>query len=227
MEVVLAGASGLIGSALKAGLRAAGHEVKVLVRQPDRSAGRGQLGPGRTGGSTRTSCRRRRRRLPVRASASATSAGPSPTSSRSCAAGSTRSRTDRAHARRVRRAPRSSSARRPSATTATPATGPSTSSRRPATRSWPASVEQWEAAADPARAAGVRVAHPRTGLVLAKDGDLLKRLEPDREGRGRGQAGQRPPVHAVDLAGRRGRRAPVPARARRRRTGQPHRPRTR
>jgi uncharacterized protein len=35
---------------------------------------------------------------------------------------------------------------------------------------------QWEAAADPARAAGIRVAHPRSGLVLAKDGGLLKRL---------------------------------------------------
>ena len=37
---------------------------------------------------------------------------------------------------------------------------------------------QWEAAADPARAAGVRVTHLRTGLVLAKDGGLLKRLAP-------------------------------------------------
>lgn len=37
---------------------------------------------------------------------------------------------------------------------------------------------QWEAAADPARAAGVRVSHLRTGLVLAKDGGLLKRLTP-------------------------------------------------
>jgi len=35
---------------------------------------------------------------------------------------------------------------------------------------------QWEAAADPARAAGVRVVHLRTGLVLAKEGALLKRL---------------------------------------------------
>ncbi len=37
---------------------------------------------------------------------------------------------------------------------------------------------RWEAAADPARAAGVRVAHLRTGLVLAGDGDLMKRLKP-------------------------------------------------
>jgi hypothetical protein len=37
---------------------------------------------------------------------------------------------------------------------------------------------RWEAAADPARDAGVRVAHLRTGLVLAADGGLLKRLKP-------------------------------------------------
>ena len=38
--------------------------------------------------------------------------------------------------------------------------------------------EKWEAAAGPAREAGVRVAHPRTGLVLTADGGLLKRLKP-------------------------------------------------
>jgi hypothetical protein len=37
---------------------------------------------------------------------------------------------------------------------------------------------QWEAAADGARDAGVRVTHLRTGLVLTKDGGLLKRLVP-------------------------------------------------
>lgn len=34
----------------------------------------------------------------------------------------------------------------------------------------------WEAATDPARAAGVRVVHPRTGLVLSTDGGALPRL---------------------------------------------------
>ncbi len=36
----------------------------------------------------------------------------------------------------------------------------------------------WEAAAEPARAAGVRVVHLRTGLVLARGGGLLGRLVP-------------------------------------------------
>jgi uncharacterized protein (TIGR01777 family) len=37
---------------------------------------------------------------------------------------------------------------------------------------------QWEAAADPAREAGVRVVHLRTGLVLSADAALVKRLKP-------------------------------------------------
>lgn len=36
----------------------------------------------------------------------------------------------------------------------------------------------WESAADPARQAGIRVVHPRTGLVLADDARLLDRLIP-------------------------------------------------
>lgn len=34
----------------------------------------------------------------------------------------------------------------------------------------------WEAAAEPARAAGIRVVHPRTGLVMTRRGGLLPRL---------------------------------------------------
>jgi len=36
----------------------------------------------------------------------------------------------------------------------------------------------WEAAADPARVAGIRVVHPRTGLVLAREAQLMQRLVP-------------------------------------------------
>ena len=36
----------------------------------------------------------------------------------------------------------------------------------------------WEAAADPARAAGVRVAHPRTGVVLSRSGGALAEMLP-------------------------------------------------
>ena len=39
-------------------------------------------------------------------------------------------------------------------------------------------VEAWEAAAEPARAAGLRTVHLRQGIVLAKDGGALARLLP-------------------------------------------------
>lgn len=39
-------------------------------------------------------------------------------------------------------------------------------------------VEAWEAAADPARDAGIRVVHARTGLVVAKQGGAWARLFP-------------------------------------------------
>ncbi len=39
-------------------------------------------------------------------------------------------------------------------------------------------VEAWEAAAEPARAAGIRVVHPRTGLVVARGGGAWKRMLP-------------------------------------------------
>ena len=35
----------------------------------------------------------------------------------------------------------------------------------------------WEEAADPARAAGIRVVHPRTGVVIAKHGPLIDKVE--------------------------------------------------
>ncbi len=39
-------------------------------------------------------------------------------------------------------------------------------------------VERWESAADPARAAGIRVVHPRTGLVVAPKGGAWGRMLP-------------------------------------------------
>ncbi|MFB4307930.1 TIGR01777 family oxidoreductase [Actinomadura sp. GTD37] len=39
-------------------------------------------------------------------------------------------------------------------------------------------VRDWEAAADPAREAGVRVVHPRAGIVLAREGGMLGRTLP-------------------------------------------------
>jgi uncharacterized protein (TIGR01777 family) len=37
--------------------------------------------------------------------------------------------------------------------------------------------QAWEAAAQPARDAGIRTIHPRTGVVIAKDGPLIEKIE--------------------------------------------------
>jgi hypothetical protein len=37
---------------------------------------------------------------------------------------------------------------------------------------------EWERAADPARAAGIRVVHPRTGMILNREAGVLQRLVP-------------------------------------------------
>ncbi len=38
-------------------------------------------------------------------------------------------------------------------------------------------VTTWESSADPAREAGLRVVHPRTGVVMAQDGDLIEKVQ--------------------------------------------------
>jgi uncharacterized protein len=48
----------------------------------------------------------------------------------------------------------------------------------PGTGFFPDVCRQWEAAADPARAAGIRVAHPRSGIVLTPKGGALKKELP-------------------------------------------------
>ena len=40
----------------------------------------------------------------------------------------------------------------------------------------PVLAEDWEAAAQPARAAGIRVVHPRMGIVLSKKGGALQKM---------------------------------------------------
>ena len=111
-----------------------------------------------------------------------------------------------------------------SATTATPATASSTRAR-PSGAGFLAEVcRDWEAATQKAVDAGVRVVNLRTGLVLAPAGGLLGVLRPLFKFVPRRAARAGHPVHAVDLARRRGRRHPARAGTRqRRRPGQPHR----
>jgi hypothetical protein len=176
MRVVLAGASGLIGSALKASLRADGHEIRTLVRRdaagPDEDRwdpAKGLVDPhfladadavvclsGVGVGDHRWNAQYKQQILRSRVDSVATIArslaqygGPATFVAASAVGyyGDTGAREIDEHA--------------------------------PAGDSFLAGVcVQWEAAAQPARDAGIRVAQTRTGLVLAGAGGLLKRLRP-------------------------------------------------
>jgi uncharacterized protein (TIGR01777 family) len=174
VRIVLAGASGLIGSALGSSLRADGHEVTTLVRRPgsgpdaarwDPAAG--QLDPAVLAGADAVVClsgagvgdRRwtpaykrliRQSRVDTVGTIARTLAehGGAPVLLAASAVGYYGDTGDR-----------------------------TVDEDAPSGSSFLAGVcRDWEAAADPARAVGVRVTHLRTGLVLARDGDLLKRL---------------------------------------------------
>lgn len=176
MEVVLAGASGLIGGALREALRADGHRVKQLLRRetsaPDTDSwdpAAGRVDPdflagadavvclsGVGVGSKRWTDAYKRQILQSRVDSVGTLArslaeygGPRVLVCASAVGyyGDTGDRIVEEDA--------------------------------PSGSSFLADVcRQWEAAADPARAAGARVVHLRTGLVLADDSDLMKRLKP-------------------------------------------------
>lgn len=174
MRIVLAGASGLIGSALKDELRAAGHSLRTLVRRAtddpdedrwDPSAGR--LDPqvfdgvdaviclsGVGVGDHRWNDAYKEQILRSRVDSVATIA-----------------RTLAAHG-----GPRTFVCA--SAVGYYGDTGERTvdESAPPGDRFLSDVCVQWEAAAEPARAAGLRVPHLRTGLVLDRRGGLLKPL---------------------------------------------------
>jgi len=176
MRVVLAGASGLIGSGLKAALQRSGHEVLVLVRHPtsrpdedswDPAAGRvdpdflaradavvclSGVGVGDhrwTEDYKRQIVDSRIQTVGTLARSLATYGGPRVFIAAS-AVGIYGDRGDEIL----------------------------DESASPGTGFLAELCQQWEAAADPAREAGVRVAHLRTGLVLTGEGGLLKRLKP-------------------------------------------------
>ena len=176
MQVVLAGASGLIGTALKQRLRSSGAEVKTLVRHPTSEPStdswdpaNGLLDPDFLTGADAIVCLSgvglgdhrwtesyKRQILDSRVDTLSTIArtlaeygGPRLLIAASAVGyyGDTGDRLITEEA--------------------------------PAGTSFLSSVcVRWEAAADPARGAGARVAHLRSGLVLSGDGGLLKRLKP-------------------------------------------------
>jgi uncharacterized protein (TIGR01777 family) len=179
MKILISGASGVIGSSLTPYLRSLGHEVVRLVRRPPAGSDEqswnpssGELDPavfndvdavvnlsGAGIGDQRWSDARRRKildsrvgttRLLARTMASLDS--PPPVFVSGSAIGYYGDRGDEV------------------LTEASPAG---------ATDEFLTRVTiEWEAAADPARAGGIRVVHPRTGVVLAPGEQLLGRLVP-------------------------------------------------
>ena len=174
MRVVVAGSSGLIGTALVAHLRASGHEVLRLVRrQPNGPDERGwdppagRIDPGtfdrvdavvnlngvgvadRPWSGARRQAIRDSRNVPTDVLARAVAEQGVPTLVSQSATGYYGD-----------------------------AGGVALDESAPVGRGFLADVlRDWEAAAQPARDAGARVVHPRTGLVLSPSGGLLGPLK--------------------------------------------------
>lgn len=186
MLIVLAGGSGLIGTALADGLRTDGHRVRRLVRGASGSSGSSDTSDSGVSGDT-ASWDPAAGRLDPAALADADAVV--------CLSGAgvgDRRWTDayKAQLRSSRLDTLGTIAR-----TMAAAGGPSVllaasavgyygdTGDRPTGEDAPAGdtflaqlCVDWEAAAEPARAAGVRVAHLRTGLVVSRHGGLLPRL---------------------------------------------------
>jgi hypothetical protein len=176
VRVLLAGASGLIGSALTASLRGDRHEVRPLVRRPPSGPGEIEWHP-------------ERHELPVDAldgvDAVVCLSG-APLQPRPPTAGYKRqllsSRVDTVGTLADAIA---ASAQRPPLIAAS-AVGyygdkgeaDVDESSPPGTDFFAQICRQWEAAAEPARVAGARVVSLRSGILLAREGGLLKTLRP-------------------------------------------------
>jgi uncharacterized protein (TIGR01777 family) len=199
MKVAVTGSSGLIGRALTARLRADGHQVVRLVRRPPRG-GENRSGDGAASGGTTTGGGASGNPIiEVRWDPRAADAGDPPLAGvdavvhlagagvgdhRWTAAYKAEIRASRVLATRALASALAAAEPRPRAFIVASAIGWYGDTRgREVTEAAPAGkaflsrvVHDWEAAADPAREAGIRVAHLRSGLVLGAGGGVLARL---------------------------------------------------
>jgi uncharacterized protein len=190
MKVAVTGSSGLVGTALTASLRADGHQVVRLVRRPPQRAG---ASPASDEAISE-----------VRWDPRAADAGDPPlsgvdavvhlagagvgdhrwTASYKAEIRASRVLATAALATALANTALTSTEPRPKAFIAASAIGwYGDTGGRDVTESAPSGkaflsrvVHDWEAAADPAREAGIRVAHLRSGLVLGAGGGVLGRL---------------------------------------------------
>ena len=175
MRVAISGASGLIGTALTASLRADGHEVVRLVRRPPRAADEIRWDPraADAGNPALTGV-----------SACVHLAGAGVGDHRWTAAYKAEIRSSRVLATRALATALAALSPRPATFIAASAIGwygdtggATVTEDAPAGRAFLSRVvADWEAAAEPARSAGIRVAQLRSGLVLSSAGGVLGRL---------------------------------------------------
>jgi uncharacterized protein (TIGR01777 family) len=182
MKVAVTGSSGLIGAALTGSLRADGHEVVRLVRRTARGADEVRWDPRAADAGE-----------PVLRGIDACVhlAGAGVGDHRWTSRYKSEIRASRVLATRALSAALATARPRPKVLIAASAIGwYGDTGGREVTEDAPAGtgflsrvVHDWEGAADPAREAGIRVAHLRSGLVLGHGGGVLARLaEPARLG---------------------------------------------
>ncbi|HEX2823769.1 MAG TPA: TIGR01777 family oxidoreductase [Streptosporangiaceae bacterium] len=182
MKVAVTGSSGFIGSSLVAGLRASGHEVIKLVRAPARSADEVHWDPRAADAGFTSSSLGALDGL----SACVHLAGAGVADRRWTARYKAEIRASRVLGTRALASALTRLASPPETLVSGSAIGwYGDTGGREVNESAPAGkaflsrvVEDWEAAAEPAADAGIRVVHPRTGLVLAPGGGILARLLP-------------------------------------------------
>jgi len=181
MKVAVTGSSGLIGTALVAELLTDGHEVIRLVRRPPHAAGEVRWDPHAADGGLGSLDGLRG------VDACVHLAGAGVADRRWTARYKAEVRASRVLGTRALAGALARLSPRPSVLVSASAIGFYGSPAFPvgADESSPAGkgflarlVHDWEEAADPARAAGIRVVHPRSGLVLAQDGGMLGKLLP-------------------------------------------------
>ncbi len=176
LRVAVTGGTGLVGSALVAALRAAGHRVDVVSRRLPR--------PGTTDIQWDPAGGRLDPRALEGVDAVVHLAGQSIAAGRWTAAAKARIRDSRVGGTRLVADALATLDRPPRVLVSVSAVGyygdrgdeRLTEASSPGAGFLADVARAWEAAADPARAAGVRVVHPRLGLVLAGQGGALPRM---------------------------------------------------
>jgi uncharacterized protein len=187
MKVAVTGSSGLIGTALVAALRADGHEVIRLVRRPPRSADEVRWDPRAADAGLIS-----QPRTPAPSArlagldACVHLAGAGVMDRRWTARYKTEVRASRVLGTRALAGALARLSPPPATLVSASAIGwYGDTGGQEADESAPAGsaflsrlVRDWEAAAEPAADAGIRVVHPRSGLVLTPAGGMLARLLP-------------------------------------------------